>query len=391
MVPADGEGGGGDHGAAPSPSQRPRHPAALDGGAGAPPQHDFESLYELVGDRAVGSGSFGEVWRCRARGASGGGGGPRDSVAKRMDKARSAEQGRSHEALLEEVRLHRQLRHPHIVELQAAFDEPRTVWVVMECCDGGDLFDLIELRSASMPGLPENEGAHIMRHLLKALTFMHKQRVAHRDVKAENLLLRERGLPLCRVAFKLCDFGLAACVPEGSTLTATVGSPSRAAPEIARKEPYGLKVDTWSAGVLLYMVLSFSAPFSDNSDGRVLERVKRGKFSLEDRPWPDVSDLGRAFVRELMTVDAAVRPSAQKALGSPWLSAELGAARREEPAVEPAPAAPEAQEVFGPESLVPDLGFLSLMESLMTSVDADGCAEETDISGVLQACQSAGW
>lgn len=380
MVPAD------DGGGVPSAcSPRPRQPATPDDGACISSQHAFKSLYELVGDRAVGFGTFGEVWRCRALGASGESS-RSVSIAKRMDKAKSVKQGRSHEALLEEVHLHRQLCHPHIVELHAAFDEPRTVWVVMERCEGGDLFDLIELRSASAPGLPENEGAHIMRHLLKALTFMHKQRVAHRDVKAENFLLREVGLPLSRVTFKLCDFGLAAYVPEGGTLTATVGSPSRAAPEVARREPYGLKVDTWSAGVLLYMALSFSAPFSDNSDGRVLERVKRGKFSLEDSPWPDVSDLGKACVRELMTVDAAARPSAQEALHSPWLSAELGATRREEPAREPPPEAPGAQEMFGP---IPDLGFLSLMESLMSSVDAG--AEETDISGVLQACESAGW
>merc|ERR1711862_972612 len=103
----------------------------------------------------------------------------------------------------------------------------------------------------------------------------HSKGIVHRDVKAENVLLTERWEDPAKVVptAQLCDFGMAARCLEEQTLEDTCGSPDYVAPEVVKRQPYRLKVDTWSAGVLLFVCLRGRTPFSGRSDGEVLRNV----------------------------------------------------------------------------------------------------------------------
>jgi len=217
-----------------------------------------------------------------------------------------------------EIHMHLRLKHPHIVAMHEVFDAPGIVSLVMECCRGGDLFDLIK---GSCMGLPEPGAARALRHLLNALAFLHSILIVHRDVKCENVLCAERGLPIERSTFKLCDFGFAACLKSADGFLQTrLGSPDAVAPEVVKGQMYSTPVDCWAAGVLLYMALSASSPFWDKTDTEVLRKVKKGEYRLSGPKWDRVSREAKDVVRRLLTYNPAMRVSAAQALGLPWVA-----------------------------------------------------------------------
>ena len=160
----------------------------------------------LLGDEPLGEGSFGLVWRCQSRRCDGdAAGGSEERAAKRITRGRLAARdvrnlfGDGH--LEGEIKMHQSLQHPHIVGLYEVFEDNDVVSLVMECCNGGDLFDLIASHS-QQGGLAEHCAARVQVHLLSALRFLHEHPIVHRDVKCENVLLAKKGtvygkLPSC--------------------------------------------------------------------------------------------------------------------------------------------------------------------------------------------------
>ncbi|KAM0846785.1 hypothetical protein ACQ4PT_055439 [Festuca glaucescens] len=125
---------------------------------------------------------------------------------------------------------------PHVVALQAAFEDAHAVHLVVDLCDGGDLFSLISSRGR----LPEREAAGIAAQLAAALAACHRRGVAHRDVKPDNLLFDAATGPL-----KLGDFGSAEWFGDGRAMSGLVGTPYYVAPEVVAGREYGEKVDVW--------------------------------------------------------------------------------------------------------------------------------------------------
>lgn len=284
----------------------------------------FDTAYMLLGDQPLGEGSFGLVWRCQTRKCEGdAAGGSLERAAKRIAKARLAPRdvrnlfGDGH--LEGEIKMHLGLSHPHIVGLYEVFQDDDVVSLVMECCNGGDLFDLIASH-APQGGLAEHCAARVQVHLLSALNYLHGLPVVHRDVKCENVLLTQKGVPPEQNVFKLCDFGFAARPrPPSYRLHTRMGSPDTVAPEVVRGEAYWTPVDCWAAGVLLYMSLSATPPFYAQSDAEVLQKVRHCIYKLDGRRWNFVSDDAKNLIRGLMKFEASARATAVEALDHPFL------------------------------------------------------------------------
>ena len=120
------------------------------------------------------------------------------------------------------------------------------LFIVQELCTGGDLFDMINMRGP----LSEHDSRAMFLELASAVAYCHELKISHRDLKAENILFDSRG------NLKLADFGLCQIMKDGSALKTRCGSPDYVAPEIILNLPYdGAKVDAWSCGVLLYIML----------------------------------------------------------------------------------------------------------------------------------------
>lgn len=288
---------------------------------------EFADRYTLL-DK-LGEGSFGLVWQCVQKDGVIVPGMHKDRAAKIVRKANL--HARDLGYLLGEdgeVQTHMTMKHPNIVELFEYFDEPQMVVLVLERCLGGDLFDAIvtqRKQNISKRGLLEHQAAVVTQHVLRALEYMHNQSVVHRDIKCENVLLAKAVLPLEQNFFKLCDFGFAAR-DRGRGLTDRLGTPDTVAPEVidAREgSPYSCPVDIWSLGVLLYMMLAASPPFSGCNDREVLRKAKAGNFSLAGPIWEQVKDEPKGLIPTLICVDAKKRPTATQVLSCDWLRSSL--------------------------------------------------------------------
>eukprot|EP00929_Paragymnodinium_shiwhaense_P107257 TRINITY_DN7333_c0_g2_i1.p1 TRINITY_DN7333_c0_g2~~TRINITY_DN7333_c0_g2_i1.p1 ORF type:complete len:572 (+),score=111.92 TRINITY_DN7333_c0_g2_i1:139-1854(+) len=287
----------------------------------APEPLEFEDHYTLIGSGPLGEGTFGLVWRCAPKDEE-------DTAEERAAKIVRKARLKPHEMTYllgegGEVKVHVAMKHPHVVELFQYFDEAHTVTMVLEYCRGGDLFDaVVKAAKATNRGLEEKGAAVATKHVLLALAYVHSQRVVHRDIKCENILLARAGVPVEENTFKLCDFGFAK-YDEGCGLNDRLGSPDTVAPEIVCGKTYSTPADLWSVGVLVYMMLGARPPFTASSDGEVLKKVRAGNYSFCAALWDCVSDSAKNLIVSLMQVDAAIRLSAEQALDHEWLKEAL--------------------------------------------------------------------
>lgn len=300
---------------------RPLQPAQSRGTLVAP--CSFDDAYEMLSDEPFASGGFSSVWRCRLRG----GGRAKSSVyaVKRVAMSKLSCRGRMH--LLGhgrrqgEIHLHKGLHHPNIVRLLEVFDDTKVVSLVMECCEGGDLLELVlSHREKYGTGLPERGAAVAMKHLFGALAFLHGKCIVHRDVKCENVFqLEARGsVSLEHATYKLGDFGLAMHMAPGQVVLEQVGSPSTSAPEVVLGRPYGMPADIWSAGATLFTALAARRPFEAVTYRQMLD-VSAREVSFCGKPWQSVSIEARDLLEGLLHSSIDMRPTAEVVLAHPWL------------------------------------------------------------------------
>ncbi|BAF10366.1 phosphoenolpyruvate carboxylase kinase 2 [Oryza sativa Japonica Group] len=205
---------------------------------------------------------------------------------------------------------------PHVVALHAAFEDDAAVHLVVDLCAGGDLLSLVSSRGR----LPEHEAADLVAQLASALASCHRRGVAHRDVKPDNLLFDGGGV------LKLGDFGSAGWFGDGRPMTGLVGTPYYVAPEVVAGREYGEKVDVWSAGVVLYMMLSGTLPFYGATAAEVFQCVLRGNLRFPPRAFASVSPEAKDLMRRMLCKDVSRRFSADQVLRHPWIVSRGGAA-----------------------------------------------------------------
>lgn len=222
-----------------------------------------------------------------------------------------------------EVRMMELMDHPNTLRLFEVFEDHRFVYLVTELCEGGDMLNFMLCKRNE--GCSEPEAAHFLRQMAGALQHCHRQGVAHRDVKLENLLVVERSRPARESHVKLCDMGLANRVPpEG--FDKACGSLTTLAPEVLMTSvggpPYGVSCDMWSLGSVLYSMLSCNVAQGPEVGDDWKRLLKRGKYDMTKRPWPDISVDAVSLVRSLMCLDIGKRLSAEGCLQHRWLSQE---------------------------------------------------------------------
>jgi len=277
----------------------------------------FESSYQLIGED-LGFGSYGTVRRCWQLQSE-----AKDChsfAAKQIVKAK-LKQTEVHklmgsETTEGEIALHMAQSHPHIVELFEVFDEPGQMVLVMEACDGGDLLDYVQHHAMKFGfGVSEEASTTVMGQLLSALDYLHQQRIVHRDVKCENVLLRHRCTALENNVCKLCDLGFAARLPEDGFLKDPVGSLDYASPEVlTTPTSYGTSSDLWAAGVVFYILLSSQQPFFADTDREVVQKIRGCMYSMEGDMWDTVSETSKTFIRGLISLYPGRRHTAAAAL-----------------------------------------------------------------------------
>jgi serine/threonine-protein kinase Chk2 len=298
-----------------------------------------ERLYDIR--ETLGEGNFAVVKLCVHKHTG------QKFAIKIIDKKKfSLDSRKGQEALLGEVRILQQLKHPNIISIQDVFETSAHLYIVLELVTGGDLFDRVVAKKM----YPEAEARLLFRNLLEALRYLHEQGVAHRDLKPENILLASRDDD---VTIKVSDFGLSKVVGEDQLMKTLCGTPQYLAPEIVarrdgKRAGYSKAVDLWACGVILYILLVGYPPFQEND----FDAILHGRYNFNHARWKGVSNAAKDLVSQLLQVDPLRRLDVHQALAHPWLRGETEvfqppapppAARANPPDPKPAPPAPRAK------------------------------------------------
>eukprot|EP01024_Parvocaulis_polyphysoides_P028208 TRINITY_DN25509_c1_g2_i2.p1 TRINITY_DN25509_c1_g2~~TRINITY_DN25509_c1_g2_i2.p1 ORF type:complete len:481 (+),score=100.05 TRINITY_DN25509_c1_g2_i2:147-1589(+) len=204
----------------------------------------------------------------------------------------------------------------NIVRLHDTFEDKHFVHIVMELCEGGELFDSI----VESGMYNERKAASVFKSMVDMIHHCHELGVMHRDLKPENFLLptKDKTRPQ---DIKATDFGLSVFFKPGEHLRELVGSPYYVAPEVLKKN-YTHAADMWSLGVILYILLSGLPPFWGDSEEQIFKMVLKGHIDFATDPWPRISDSAKDCVKQLLTMDPSKRATAAQIVHHPWLIKE---------------------------------------------------------------------
>uniref|UniRef100_T1IP72 non-specific serine/threonine protein kinase n=1 Tax=Strigamia maritima TaxID=126957 RepID=T1IP72_STRMM len=222
-----------------------------------------------------------------------------------------------------EVDLHwRASNCKHIVNVIDVYENThagnKCLLVVMECMEGGELFQRIQDRAEG--AFTEREAAEIIRDICKAVAHLHAMNIAHRDLKPENLLYTYRGNT---GILKLTDFGFAKETCFNSLQTPCY-TPYYVAPEVLGPEKYDKSCDMWSLGVVMYILLCGFPPFYSNhglaiSPG-MKKRIRTGQYDFPTPEWQNVSQDAKELIRGLLRTEPTQRFTIEDVMSNKWIA-----------------------------------------------------------------------
>eukprot|EP00743_Colponemidia_sp_Colp-15_P003356 GILK01003628.1.p1 GENE.GILK01003628.1~~GILK01003628.1.p1 ORF type:complete len:479 (+),score=104.19 GILK01003628.1:77-1513(+) len=289
--------------------------------------HSLEDAYDV--QQELGSGNFSVVKLALKKSTA------ERFAVKMIDKKKFWQfRNRNGSTLLlsGEVEVLKSVQHPNVVCLRDVFEDEVYLFLVMDLAEGGDLLERILDK-----GTYSEAGAkRVFKQICDAMKYLHSKGIVHRDLKPENILMVDK---TDNSDIKISDFGLAKIIGSGpggvNNLTTFCGTPQYFAPEVLKsrdsKQGYGKAVDMWSLGVILYILLSGSPPFDDDT---LYAQISTGEFDFPPSQWNHISADAKDLVKHLMKVDSEARYTVEQTLAHPWLSGKPAAKpARKKPAV----------------------------------------------------------
>lgn len=231
-------------------------------------------------------------------------------VIKIVDKRKAIGSQRK-KAVMDELNVLK-VKHPAVIELKDFFVTKDYLVLVLEYCKGGDLFGLV----VKEKGIPEQRAKNIFRQILEGINYLHKLNIIHRDIKLENILLKEADTD----EVKITDFGMSRIVSRKHLATTQCGTTEYTAPEVFLMKPYGYECDCWSLGILLYDMLCTDTPF--HSVDEIIASEDTGVPFVHDI-WDTISDSGKEMVTKLLSYDPETRWNCEAALQSAWFKSDI--------------------------------------------------------------------
>lgn len=225
-------------------------------------------------------------------------------AAKTVAKA-SIKSDKTKTKLLSEIKIHKSMSHPNIVQFVDCFEDDVNVYILLEICPNQSLMDLLKKRKA----LTEPEVRFFMTQIIGGIRYMHTRRVIHRDLKLGNIFFDPD------MNLKIGDFGLAAVLHADKDRKYTIcGTPNYIAPEVLTGKTTGhsYEVDIWSIGVMLYALLVGKPPFQSKDVSLIYERIKTNDYGFpEDKP---ISDEAKILIQDILSTNPLKRPTLDEIL-----------------------------------------------------------------------------
>ena len=280
---------------------------------------------DLTLTKSLGKGAFGEVFLTQKKGSK------EFYATKRLDRAFS-EKPENIKLLSNEITLLKKINHPNIVRLIDLKKTKSHCYIVMEYCNGGDLSGCLKkYKEAYRRPFSEEIVQYIMRQVVNGIYFLHSNKIVHRDLKLDNILVTfpsendKKSLNMMKAIAKIIDFGFATRLKASkSNLTYTIlGTPANMAPQILENmqqrtpnhQGYDEKVDIWSLGTLCYEMLVGHMAFCGHSMQELSQKVKQGTYSLPTNLSKEVI----SFIDSMLQTDPNKRSSARDLLKHDFL------------------------------------------------------------------------
>ncbi|KAI3986270.1 hypothetical protein MKX01_028551 [Papaver californicum] len=212
----------------------------------------------------VGEGSFGKVYKGRRKFSG-------QTVAMKFI-LKHGKSDKDIQNLRQEIEILRKLKHENIIAMLDCFETPQEFCVVTEFAQG-ELFEILEDDKC----LPEEQVQAIAKQLVRALHYLHSNRIIHRDMKPQNIVIGAGSI------VKLCDFGFARAMSTNTVVLRSIkGTPLYMAPELVQEQPYNHTADLWSLGVILYELFVGQPPFYTNSVYQLVRHIIKDPVKYPD-------------------------------------------------------------------------------------------------------------
>ena len=218
---------------------------------------NFNDNYELVDGQELGHGHFAKVNKCKCKESG------KIYAVKIINKdelkpidLKLIQQEKSYLSLI---------KHPNILSLKDYFEDKKYIYLVTECCNGGDLITYIEKNK----NISEKTTAKIIRKIAEGIKYLNFFGIVHRDIKADNILFSE---PNEIKTIKIIDLGVCQTLTYGEMANEPIGTPGYISPQIYLHKEYSFKTDIWSLGVILYLLITEGIlPFdNENDDSKII-------------------------------------------------------------------------------------------------------------------------
>ena len=271
--------------------------------------------YIIVGE--LGSGSYGTVKKVKH---------------KKLGEYRAMKIiNKKSESSQNEVDILRKISHPNIVNIFEIYEDSKKYYIMMEICEGGELFEAISQQGS----FSEGDCANIMKSLLSAVNYLHGKNIVHRDLKPENIMLTKnlQKMKNKKYEIKLIDFGTAKQFEPHQKLNKFIGTSYYIAPEVL-KENYNEKCDIWSCGVILYILLCGYPPFNGNSNVDIYHNIQNNPPYFNGEEWKDITKEAIDLIKCMLNKIPNKRFSAEQCLNHKWFKLLTSKDKNDEKSVE---------------------------------------------------------
>ena len=283
----------------------------------------------LILEKALGEGSFGEVFLTKIEGKD------KYYATKKLD--RKIEKTDAFKYLKNEIYILQKLNHPNIVKYENIKKTSKHFYIVMEYCNGGELSKALE-KYQEKYGKPFSQEIvqHIMRQIIDAFKYIHSQKIIHRDIKLENILLNfesqkdKEDLNMMKATVKIIDFGFACVVNKSNLMYSILGSPINMDPIIlkklssknkgkARELGYDQKADIWSLGTICYEMIIGKSAFDSESMDELVEKIEKGTYTIPTSLSKEII----SFINGMIQYDPNARLSCEDLSKHPFLTKDV--------------------------------------------------------------------
>lgn len=208
-------------------------------------------------------------------------------------------------------------QHRNLIRMFDIFETSSYYYIVIELCEGGDLYDYLGARNFR---IPEWRALELAKQLAGAVYYLHSYNIIHRDLKLENVMMldgSDNAVP------KIVDFGLATILAPEQGAKESVGTVAYAPPEIFRGESYDKGVDIWSLGTIFFGLLGGYLPYDEEDKSKIMNKVLNDELDLDNVRWRPISEQAKNMIRGMLEKDKERRWKIEKVVACDWIKMQV--------------------------------------------------------------------